>query len=156
MATQTVRVPLLDENGRFPDRFAPPSVEVNADRAQEAAGLVEAAGFLLDQRGNVTGTLDLSDVETNVYVHLTLTGDVTVALPENAIPGRIITLVTFQDATGGHSITVPDALSAYGVLPVASAGPNEGSEWHLIFDGEDWKVRVAGSSDSTPAEWIGV
>ncbi|PRZ15132.1 hypothetical protein [Nesterenkonia sandarakina] len=124
-----------------------------AAMVDEIAGGVEAGGFLLDQRGNVSGTLDLSEVARNHYVHLTLTGDVTVALPESPIPGRIITLVMAQDATGGRSLTIPDALSAYGVLPVPAQGANAVSEWHLVFDGVDWKVRVSGTDDMTPTEW---
>ncbi|KUG58995.1 hypothetical protein [Nesterenkonia jeotgali] len=121
--------------------------------AEEIAGGVEAGGFLLDQRGTVTGALDLSDVARNHYVHLTLAGNVTVSLPSSPIPGRIITLVIAQDATGGRTLTIPDALSAYGVLPVPAQGANAVSEWHLVFDGVDWKVRVSGSDDMTPTEW---
>ncbi|WP_147107095.1 hypothetical protein [Nesterenkonia populi] len=123
------------------------------DSASQAQSLVEAAGFLLDQRGEVSGDLDLSGLEKNAYVHLTLTSDVTVDLPSAPIPGRIITLVISQDSDGEHALTVPDALSAYGVLPLPAQGGNAVSEWHLVFDGVDWKVRVSGADDMTPVEW---
>lgn len=119
----------------------------------EARMTVQAAEFLFVDRGMVSGNVGLWSITTNAYVHMTLTGNVTLTLPTEPIPGRILTLVIAQDATGGHTVTIPDALAAYGVLPVPAADPNAVSEWHVVFDGVDWKVRVAGSNDLVPVEW---
>ena len=43
MAVQQARVPVLDESGRFPDVYAPPSVAADAQAAQAARVGAESA-----------------------------------------------------------------------------------------------------------------
>lgn len=147
-------VPLLDESGRFPDAFAPPSVAANAAVAQEAAELVQQAEFLLDQRGSVSGALDLSGLTRQSFVHATLTGNVTVTLPTAPVVGMTVTLELKQDSVGGRTLIVKNAVASFGVAVTLSTTPNALDEVHCVWDGVRWKVRVGGLSDSIPTSWI--
>lgn len=243
MAVQQARVPVLDETGRFPDAYAPPSVAADAqaaqaaragaesarDGAQEArtgaetargqaevarqgaetalAGVpsavegavgqqveaaqsaatgavtargqaeafagqaqtsaISAAGsastatqqaqvgaFLLDQRGSVSGTLDLSGVTQQSFVHATLTGNLTVVLPSAPIVGMTITLELKQDSTGGRTLTMKNIPASFGVPITLSTAANALDEIMCLYDGVRWKARVGGLSDSIPTSWV--
>ena len=130
MTTNSGLVPLLDETGRFPNSFAPPSVEADMQAAQASALAAEQAkeqgSQLLDQRGNVSGTLDLTTATRNLIVHATMTGNVSVALPADPMVGHTITLELIQDVTGDRTLTILGAVTAYGVritLPGLSLMP---------------------------------
>ena len=236
MAAQQARVPVLDESGRFPDAYAPPSVAADTqaaqaarvgaesaradavtargqaevarqgaetalaevpsavegaldtqvqaaqssatsagvarDQAQTAAGQAhesaedasesadaalqhaQAGAFLLDQRGSVSGTLDLSGVTTQNIVHARLTGNLKVLLPSSPVVGQTITLELQQDATGGRTLTLPNAVASFGVPITLSTAANALNEVMCLYDGVRWKARVGGLSDSVPTSWV--
>ena len=147
-------VPLLDESGRFPDSFAPPSVAANAAAAQEAAELVQQAEFLLDQRGSVSGALDLSGLTQQAFVHMTLTGATAVIPPSNPVVGMTISLEVKQDGVGGWPLTIRNTVASFGVAIAVATTANALSEVMMLFDGVRWKARVGGLSDSIPTSWV--
>ena len=171
MNTNSGLVPLLDETGRFPDSFAPPSVEADMQAASDSATSAasssasaqasalaaeqakEQGSQLLAQKGNVSGTLDLTAATRNLIVHATMTGNITVALPASPMTGHTITLELLQDATGGRLLTIPGAVTAYGVAITPAPAANALTEVMCFWDGVRWHARVAGLADSKPAGW---
>ena len=159
MTTNSGLVPLLDETGRFPDSFAPPSVEADMQAAQASALAAEQAkeqgSQLLVQKGNVSGTLDLSTVTTNQIVHLTRVGNIVVNLPTSPIVGQTITLVMKKDATGtAYAFTLKNVITAYGVSINPSSAANTLDEIMCFHDGVRWKARASGLSDAIPTAWV--
>lgn len=122
-----------------------------ATQAQQQA---QVGAFLLDQRGNVSGTLDLSSITTQNIVHATLTGNLTVLLPTAPIVGMTITLELKQDATGGRTLTIKNVPTSFGVPIALSTAANALDEVMCLFDGVRWKARVGGLSDAIPTAWI--
>lgn len=158
-------VPLLNEDGRFPDSFAPPSVAANSEAAQTAAEtaqtaaetaqeLAQVAEFLLDQRGNVSGTVDLTGLTRQSFVHMTLTGATEVIPPSNPVVGMTISLEVTQDSAGGWPLTIRNTLASFGVAIVVDTTANALSEVLMLFDGVRWKARVGGLADSIPTSWV--
>lgn len=122
----------------------------------EALSVVEAASTLLEQMGDVAGTLDLSGIGKNALVHFKLTGDITdTLLPASPIPGRTITLVAQQDAVGGRGLRLPGVAIAWGASTdvVLSLSPNAVDQIHLLFDGIRWVGLVAAQNLSIPGGW---
>ena len=126
-----------------------------ADQAViDARGYAEEGAFLLDQRGSVSGTLDLSGVTTKNIVHARLTGNLKVVLPSSPVVGQTITLELQQDATGGRTLTLPNAVASFGVPITLSTAANALDEIMCLYDGVRWKARVGGLSDSIPTSWV--
>jgi hypothetical protein len=126
-----------------------------ADQAViDARGYAQVGAFLLDQRGDVSGTLDLSALTTQNIVHARLTGNLTVVLPSSPVVGQTITLELQQDATGGRTLTMPNAVAAFGVPITLSTAANALDEIMCLHDGVRWKARVGGLSDSIPTSWV--
>ena len=173
MTTNSGLVPLLDEMGRFPDSFAPPSVKADMQAASDSATSAassstsaqasalaaeqakEQGSQLLVQKGNVSGTLDLSTVTTNQIVHLTRVGNIVVNLPTSPMVGQTITLVMKKDATATvYSLNLKNVITAYGVSITPSPAANALDEIMCFYDGVRWKARVSGLSDAIPTAWV--
>ena len=173
MTTNSGLVPLLDETGRFPDSFAPPSVKADMQAASDSATSAassstsaqasalaaeqakEQGSQLLVQKGNVSGTLDLSTVTTNQIVHLTRVGNIVVNLPTSPMVGQTITLVMKKDATATvYSLNLKNVITAYGVSITPSPAANALDEIMCFYDGVRWKARVSGLSDAIPTAWV--
>ena len=122
--------------------------------ATTAQSLVQQAEFLLDNRGTVSGTLDLSGLTQQSFVHATLTGNVTVTLPAAPVVGMTVTLELKQDSTGGRTLTIKNAVASFGVAITLSTAANALDEVHCVWDGVRWKARVGGLSDSIPTSWV--
>ena len=127
------------------------SAQASALAAEQAK---EQGSQLLVQKGNVSGTLDLSAVTTNQIIHLTRVGDITITLPMSPIVGQTITLVMKKDATATvYSFKLTNVTTAYGVSITPSSAANALDEIMCFYDGVRWKARVGGLSDSIPTSW---
>ena len=128
------------------------SAQASALAAEQAK---EQGSQLLVQKGNVSGTLDLSTVTTNQIVHLTRVGNIVVKLPTSSIVGQTITLVMKKDATGtAYAFTLNNVITAYGVSITPSPAANALDEIMCFYDGVRWKARVSGLSDAIPTAWV--
>ena len=128
------------------------SAQASALAAEQAK---EQGSQLLVQKGNVSGTLDLSTVTTNQIVHLTRVGNIVVKLPTSSIVGQTITLVMKKDATGtAYAFTLKNVITAYGVSITPSPAANALDEIMCFYDGVRWKARVSGLSDAIPTAWV--
>ena len=128
------------------------SAQASALAAEQAK---EQGSQLLVQKGNVSGTLDLSTVTTNQIVHLTRVGDIVVNLPTSPMVGQTITLVMKKDATATvYSFKLKNVITAYGVSITPSAAANTLDEIMCFYDGVRWKARVGGLADSIPTSWV--
>ena len=128
------------------------SAQASALAAEQAK---EQGSQLLVQKGNVSGTLDLSTVTTNQIVHLTRVGNIVVNLPTSPIVGQTITLVMKKDATGtAYAFTLKNVITAYGVSITPSPAANALDEIMCFYDGVRWKARVSGLSDAIPTAWV--
>ena len=128
------------------------SAQASALAAKQAK---EQGSQLLVQKGNVSGTLDLSTVTTNQIVHLTRVGNIVVNLPTSPIVGQTITLVMKKDATGtAYAFTLKNVITAYGVSITPSPAANALDEIMCFYDGVRWKARVSGLSDAIPTAWV--
>ena len=122
--------------------------------AETAQELAQVAELLLDQRGNVSGTVDLSAVTRPSFVHMTLTGATKVIPPSNPVVGMTISLEVKQDGTGGWPLTIRNTVASFGVAIEVATTANALSEVMMLFDGVRWKARVGGLSDSIPTSWV--
>lgn len=128
------------------------SAQASALAAEQAK---EQGSQLLVQKGNVSGTLDLSTVTTNQIVHLTRVGNIVVKLPTSPIVGQTITFVMKKDATGtAYAFTLNNVITAYGVSITPSSAANTLDEIMCFYDGIRWKARVSGLSDAIPTDWV--
>ena len=128
------------------------SAQASALAAEQAK---EQGSQLLVQKGNVSGTLDLSTVTTNQIVHLTRVGNIVVNLPTSPMVGQTITLVMKKDATGtAYAFTLNNVITAYGVSITPSSAANALDEIMCFYDGVRWKARVSGLSDAIPTAWV--
>ena len=125
-----------------------------AGSAATATQQAQMGAFLLDQRGSVSGALDLSGVVQQSFVHATLVGNLTVTLPTAPIVGMTITLELTQDATGGRKLTMKNIPASFGVPITLSTAANALDEVMCLYDGVRWKARVGGLSDSIPTSWV--
>ncbi len=127
------------------------SAQASALAAEQAK---EQGSQLLVQKGNVSGTLDLSTVTTNQIVHLTRVGNIVVKLPTSPIVGQTITFVMKKDATATvYSFKLTNVITAYGVSITPSPAANALDEIMCFYDGVRWKARVGGLADSIPTSW---
>ena len=128
------------------------SAQASALAAEQAK---EQGSQLLVQKGNVSGTLDLSTVTTNQIVHLTRVGNIVVNLPTSPIVGQTITLVMKKDATATvYSFNLKNVIASYGVSITPSPAANALDEIMCFYDGVRWKARVSGLSDAIPTAWV--
>ena len=128
------------------------SAQASALAAEQAK---EQGSQLLVQKGNVSGTLDLSTVTTNQIVHLTRVGNIVVNLPTSPMVGQTITLVMKKDSTATvYSFGLKNVTTAYGVTITPSSAANTLDEIMCFYDGVRWKARVGGLADSIPASWV--
>ena len=128
------------------------SAQASALAAEQAK---EQGSQLLVQKGNVSGTLDLSTVTANQIVHFTRVGDITITLPMSPIVGQTITLVMKKDATDTvYSFNLTNVITAYGVPITPSSAANALDEIMCFYDGVRWKARVSGLSDAIPTAWV--
>ena len=128
------------------------SAQASALAAEQAK---EQGSQLLVQKGNVSGTLDLSTVTTNQIVHFTRVGNIVVNLPTSPIVGQTITLVMKKDATATvYSFKLTNVITAYGVSITPSSAANALDEIMCFYDGVRWKARVSGLSDAIPTAWV--
>lgn len=128
------------------------SAQASALAAEQAK---EQGSQLLVQKGNVSGTLDLSTATTNQIVHLTRVGNIVVNLPTSPMVGQTITLVMKKDATATvYSFKLTNVITAYGVSITPSSAANTLDEIMCFYDGVRWKARVSGLSDAVPTAWV--
>lgn len=126
-----------------------------ADQAVlDARAYAEQGEYLLDQRGDVSGTLDLSALTTKNIVHARLVGNLSITLPTAPQVGQIVSLVLRQDATGGRTLIVKGGPTPFSVPITLSTAANSRDLIHLMWDGVDWNVLVGGLSMGVAAGWM--
>lgn len=128
-------------------------VEAAAATADAAAGLAEQVSTV----ASATGTVTLVAPATATVHNLTLTGNVTLAMPSAPSGAVYLTLVLRQDATGGRSTTWPSSVAwVDGVAPTLSTAAgtesvvvlftlNAGSSWTGILSATG-VIPVAGAT----------
>lgn len=115
---------------------------------EEAEQLLYASSTLYKNIGNVSGNIPLNIYDTNVIVHMTLTGNVSfISLPLTPTPGMNITLVVKQNTTGGNTISFPENVftsyaAGIGITSVANAI----DIIHLFYTGEFWTAYLGGAN----------
>lgn len=114
----------------------------------------EVGKHLLDDREELDSAIDLTDTTRNLIIHGTLTQPLTVLLPPEPEPGLTITLELTQDSKGSHTLTIPNALTAYGVPITPTPDPNSLTEIMCFYDGIRWKARTSGLADSITTSWV--
>ena len=115
--------------------------------------LAQSAENLMDQRGDVAGTIDLTNLTKQSFVHCRLVGNTKVTLPANPTVGMCINFEVLQNATGGYTFTFNNTVTSYGITSVISSTANSLSEVVCLWDGVRWKARVAGTNDAIPVGW---
>lgn len=115
--------------------------------------LAQSAENLLDQRGDVAGTIDLTNLTKQSFIHCRLVGNTKVTLPANPPVGMCVNFEVLQNATGGYTFTFNNTVTSFGTPSVISTSPNALSEIVCMFDGVRWKARVAGINDAIPVGW---
>ena len=136
--TTTARVPILNSTGRLPDAYAP-------------QGVLDAQATVYTETwsGAVSPTW-----KGPIWAHITLTGDVTVTLPTLDAGHAVGWNLDFaQDATGGHTVTLIDAMTSYGVALIPAAAANARTVWGVLWTGEDWLAVEASSTIAVPTGW---
>ena len=130
------------------------------DGLEAAAAVADAAAGLAEQVstvGSATGTVTLVAPSTATVHALTMTGNVTIAMPSAPAGAVYLTLILKQDATGGRTTTWPSSVAwTDGVAPTldTAAGTetvvvlftiNAGSSWTGILSATG-VVPVAGAT----------
>ena len=115
--------------------------------------LAQSATNLLDQRGDVAGTIDLTNLTKQSFIHCRLVGNTKVTLPANPTVGMCVNFEVLQNATGGYTFTFNTKVTSYGITSVISSTANSLSEVICMWDGVRWKARVAGTNDAIPVGW---
>lgn len=115
--------------------------------------LAQSGENLLDQRGDVAGTIDLTNLTKQSFIHCRLVGNTKVTLPANPTVGFCVNFEVLQNATGGYTFTFNNTVTSYGITSVISSTANSLSEVICLWDGVRWKARVAGTNDSIPVGW---
>ena len=108
---------------------------------------------ILDQRGDVAGTIDLTNLTKQSFIHCRLVGNTKVKLPANPTVGMCINFEVLQNATGGHTFTLNNTVTSSGITSVISSAANSLSEVACMWDGVRWKARIAGTNDAIPVGW---
>ena len=115
--------------------------------------LAQSGKNLLDQRGDVAGTIDLTNLTKQSFIHCRLVGNTKVTLPANPPVGMCINFEVLQNATGGYTFTFNTTVTSFGITSVISSAANSLSEVICMWDGVRWKARVAGTNDAMPLGW---
>ena len=115
--------------------------------------LAQSAENLMDQRGDVAGTIDLTNLTKQSFIHCRLVGNTKVKLPANPTVGMVINFEVLQNSTGGYTFTFNNTVTSFGITSVISSAANSLSEVVCMWDGVRWKARVAGTNDSIPVAW---
>ena len=115
--------------------------------------LAQSAENLMDQRGDVAGTIDLTNLTKQSFIHCRLVGNTKVTLPANPPVGMVINFEVLQNATGGYTFTFNTTVTSYGITSVISSTANSLSEVICLWDGVRWKARIAGTNDAIPVGW---
>lgn len=115
--------------------------------------LAQSAENLMDQRGDVAGTIDLTNLTKQSFVHCRLVGNTKVTLPVNPTVGMCVNFEVLQNATGGYTFTFNNTVTSYGITSVISSTANSLSEVVCMWDGVRWKARIAGTNDAIPVGW---
>ncbi len=127
---------------------------INATNAiNQMTGLLTNATILMDQRGDVAGTIDLTNLTKQSFIHCRLVGNTKVTLPANPTVGMCVNFEVLQNATGGYTFTFNTTVTSYGITSVISSTANSLSEVICMWDGVRWKARVAGTNDAIPVGW---
>ena len=108
---------------------------------------------ILDQRGDVAGTIDLTNLTKQSFIHCRLVGNTKVKLPANPTVGMCINFEVLQNATGGYTFTLNNTVTSSGITSVISSAANSLSEVTCMWDGVRWKARIAGTNDAIPVGW---
>ena len=115
--------------------------------------LAQSGENLLDQRGDVAGTIDLTNLTKQSFIHCRLVGNTKVTLPANPPVGMRVNFEVLQNATGGYTLTFNNTVTSSGITSVISSAANSLSEVICLWDGVRWKARVAGTNDVIPVGW---
>ena len=115
--------------------------------------LAQSGENLMDQRGDVAGTIDLTNLTKQSFIHCRLVGNTKVTLPANPRVGMCINFEVLQNAAGGYTFTFNTTVTSYGITSVISSTANSLSEVICLWDGVRWKARVAGTNDAIPVGW---
>ena len=113
----------------------------------------QLAENLLEHRGDVTGTIDLTNLTKQSFIHCRLVGNTKVTLPANPTVGMRVNFEVLQNATGGYTLTFNNTVTSSGITSVISSAANSLSEVICLWDGVRWKARVAGTNDAIPVGW---
>lgn len=97
-----------------------------------------------------TGAVNLStQADASRLLQATLTGNVTLTLPTpSSARAYTVTLVLKQDTTGSRTLTIPAALSSYGIDVVLSTAPSATDIVHLLWTGTNWVVLMGAAQIS--------
>ena len=115
--------------------------------------LAQSAENLMDQRGDVAGTIDLTNLTKQSFIHCRLVGNTKVTLPANPTVGFCVNFEVLQNSTGGYTFTFNNTVTSSGITSVISSAANSLSEVICLWDGVRWKARVAGTNDAIPVGW---
>jgi hypothetical protein len=129
--------------------------------AEEAQAAAEAARdetiITVDGSSDWTGAvaLDATAVGRSRFYRRRLTGNVTLTLAAGvAGQAYTVTLRLAQDATGGRTLKVANAATAYAVAPVLSTAANAVDLVHLLWTGSSWTCLVAAQALAIPSSWV--
>ena len=115
------------------------SNDAQAVRAETAAELVASmsAGVASPARTvQWSGTVELPD--SGGFIEATLVGDTVLDLYPRGATAEIINILVRQDATGGRTLNIPDALIAFGVPYTASTTAGAADLLSLVWTGSQW------------------
>lgn len=115
--------------------------------------LAQSAENLMNQCGDVAGTINLTNLTKQSFIHCRLVGNTKVTLPANPTVGMCVNFEVLQNATGGYTFTFNNTVTSYGITSVISSTANSLSEVVCLWDGVRWKARVAGTNDAIPVGW---
>lgn len=91
----------------------------------------------LGANGNVSGNFSLAYGAADVHTAV-LTGNATITSVSNPSPQARLTVIIYQDATGGRTLTWPASFKWTGTTPVVSTAANARSVFEFIYIGADW------------------
>ena len=131
-----------DYNSQFADAYA-----------YDVRTALTNATILMDQRGDVAGTIDLTNLTKQSFIHCRLVGNTKVKLPANPTVGMCVNFEVLQNTTGGYTFTFNNTVTSSGITSVISSAANSLSEVLCTWDGVRWKARVAGTNDAIPVGW---
>jgi hypothetical protein len=87
------------------------------------------------------GTVITPDILNGINQRVTLTGNTTIAVPTNGLPGSRLRLQIVQDATGTRTVTLGSGIKIAGGAPTATAAAGSIDILDIINDGSLWTGR---------------